>query len=249
MHTPPSTQTEFPHCPHGPRAGTTTCLYCRSDARAAARQRRNRVIARFSLAAMGAAGAVALLVGGIIAIVPGSHSTASIDDQSAEGSVVTSGGVVPAERASGSVRTDRTSGIVPADRASSIVPAGRSRGSLLEPSVPEGRSALGDSIVAERRGGDVIVIFDTEALRTRFDWKFEGVVRATLPQVFGDDARVALDGIAVGDFVRGGNLIRDLPGRGIRLALAGDRALLVRPITREGRDGPLVIAYRASAAF
>ena len=118
---------------------------------------------------------------------------------------------------------------------------------VLEPIIPEGRSTLGDSIVAERNGGDVIVTFDTEALRTRFDWKFEGVVRATLPLIFGMDARVALDSIRTGDFVRGGHLIRELPTRGIPLALPEGRSLIVRPIIRPGLDGPLVVGYRASA--
>jgi hypothetical protein len=119
---------------------------------------------------------------------------------------------------------------------------------VLEPTIAEGRSTLGDSIAVERSGGDVTVSFDTETLRTRYDWKFEGIVRATLPLLFGDDARVALDSIRSGDLIRGGSLLRDLPTRGIRLALSGGRSLTVHPITRPGQDGPLVIGYRASAA-
>jgi hypothetical protein len=132
---------------------------------------------------------------------------------------------------------------------SATTPIGAPTAALaLEPSIPEGRSPLGDSIVAERRGADVTVHFDTEALRTRYDWKFEGVVRATLPLIYGPDARAALDSIPTGDFVRGGNLLRDLPTRGILLALADGRALIVRPITRPGQDGPLVVGYSASAS-
>jgi hypothetical protein len=215
--------TELPSCPHGPRAGTTTCLYCRNDARAAARQRRNRVIARFSLMAMGSLAVVALIVGAAISLAPGGGSADGTAGQSAAGSIGGSGGAA-------------TSGA--GARASSLV---------LEPMIPEGRSTLGDSIVVERSGGDVTVSFDTETLRTRYDWKFEGVVRATLPLLFGDDARVALDSVRSGDLVRGGSLLRDLPTRGIRLALSGGRSLIVRPITRPGQDGPLVIGYRASA--
>jgi hypothetical protein len=119
----------------------------------------------------------------------------------------------------------------------------------IEPVIAEGRVELGDSVFAERAGNDVTVHFDTDMLRTRYDWKFEGVVRATLPVVFGRDARTALDSIPSGSFVRGGDLMRDLPQRGIPLTLTGkDRALRVWPITRMGRDGPLVVAYRVAAA-
>lgn len=118
----------------------------------------------------------------------------------------------------------------------------------LVPTIPEGTSTIADSIVAERHGGEVTVRFDTELLRTRYDHKFEGVVRATLPAVFGADARAALDSVPSGEFVRGGNLLTDLPTRGIRLALSDGRSLTVRPITRPGQDGPLVIGYRASGS-
>jgi hypothetical protein len=210
----PSSSIDSTSCPHGPRAGTTTCLYCRNEARALARQKRNRLLARVGLFAMGGATAIALIVGAIISIVP-------------------AGGA--------GVGATTTAEVVPS------APAPEQPAFVLEPTVPEGSSALGDSITAERNGGDVIVYFDTEALRTRFDWKFEGVVRATLPKIFGTDARVALDSVRTGDFVRGGHLIRDLPTKGIPLALSDGRSLIIRPITRPGLDGPLVVGYRASA--
>lgn len=117
---------------------------------------------------------------------------------------------------------------------------------ILEPSIAEGRRQLGDSVFAVREGPVVTVHFDTESLRTRLDWKFEGVVRATLPLVFGQDARAALDSIPTGTLARGGDLMTELPTRGIVLRL-GDRTLKVWPVTRQGRDGPLVVGYRASA--
>lgn len=116
----------------------------------------------------------------------------------------------------------------------------------LEPSIAEGRRQLGDSVYAVREGGLVTVHFDTESLRTRLDWKFEGVVRATLPLVFGPNARAALDSIPSGMLARGG-LTTELPTRGITLRL-GDQTLKVWPVTRQGRDGPLVVGYRASAS-
>jgi hypothetical protein len=164
---------------------------------------------------MGGAAVLALIIGGLISLVP--------------------------ERAPIAL-ADSANGAPAAPPALTVPPL------ALVPTIPEGTSKIADSIVAERRGGEVTVLFDTELLRTRFDHKFEGVVRATLPDVFGADARTALDSIRSGEFVRGGHLIRDLPTRGIRLALSGGRSLTVRPITRPGLDGPLVIGYRASGS-
>jgi hypothetical protein len=114
----------------------------------------------------------------------------------------------------------------------------------LRPTIAEGRRELGDSMFAVREGSQVTVHFDTDSLRTRFDWKFEGVVRATLPIIFGHEARVALDSIPQSYFARGG-LLTELPRRGIPLRL-GTHTLRVWPITRDGRDGPLVVGYRAA---
>lgn len=214
MRSTPTTSTETTSCPHGPRAGTTTCLYCRQEARALARQKRNRFLARAGLTAMGGAAALALIVGAIISLVPDTRSATA--GQVADGDTAAPGAGTPAAPVA------------------------------LAPSIPEGRSLLGDSIVAQRTGSDVVVSFDTELLRTRYDWKFEGVVRATLPAIYGADARAALDSIPSGSFVRGGNLLRDLPTRGIRVALSEGRSLTVHPITRPGLDGPLVVGYRAS---
>lgn len=119
---------------------------------------------------------------------------------------------------------------------------------VLQPRIAEGRRELGDSIFAVRTGRVVSVHFDTETLRTRYDWKFEGVVRATLPVVFGQDVRAALDAVPSGTLVRG-NLLQDLPTRGIPLALAAQGVTLrIWPITRPGRDGPIVVAYRATVS-
>lgn len=116
---------------------------------------------------------------------------------------------------------------------------------VIEPSIAEGRRQLGDSVYAIREGGQVTVHFDTETLRTRFDWKFEGVVRATLPLVFGPVAGAALDSIPTGTFASGGQLMTELARRGIPIRL-GHQTLMVWPVTRQGRDGPLVVGYRAA---
>ncbi len=217
-----------PTCPHGLRPGTTVCLHCRHDARIAARRRRYLFFARLGLGTMGGAAIVALVVGGIMSMAgdgPTSEAGAAAD------TIVTSVAV-----ASPPVRN--TPAAAPAARA----PAAPS------PAIPEGRRELGDSMYAVRDGNDVTVHFDTEALRTRYDWKFEGVVRATLPLIFGDAARVALDSVPAGSFVKGGDLLSELPSRGILLKMPEEGSIRVWPVTREGRDGLLVIGYRAAGA-
>lgn len=212
-------------CPHGLRPGTTVCLHCRHDARVAARQRRYRLLARAGLILLGGGAVVALVIGGVMAIAPGKDS-AGVGQST---TVVSSAGAPATAPASPAATTARP------ERAG------------LRPAIPEGRRELGDSMFAVREGPSVTVYFDTETLRTRFDWKFEGVVRATLPIVFGEVTRAALDSIATGTLVRGGDLLTELPTRGFPLAV-GEEQLRVWPITRPGRDGPLVVGYRASAA-
>lgn len=209
-----------PPCPHGLRPGTTVCLHCKQDARNAAQQRRYRLAVRIGLASMAGAAVIALIIGGLSAIAPDARSLGRAVTQSVRRSVT--------PPATLSVAGSREPG--------------------LEPVIAEGRTVLGDSIFADRVGANVAVTFDTDTLRTRYDWKFEGIVRATLPVVFGPDARVALDAIPSGTFVRGGSLVRDLPQRGIPLVLpSSGRTIRVWPVTREGRDGPLVIGYRVTA--
>jgi hypothetical protein len=161
---------------------------------------------------------IALAVGGIMAVAPGG-----------------SGGF-------DSVTTVAVADGEPAAPAPATSPEPKG----LQPTITEGRRDLIDSIYAVREGTDVTVHFDTETLRTRFDWKFEGVVRATLPLIYGQDVRVALDSIPTGTFVRGGGLLTDLPERGIPLAV-GEHRIRVWPITRPGRDGPIVVGYRATS--
>jgi hypothetical protein len=207
-------------CPHGPRPGTTFCVHCRNDARIAARKRRYRLGARIGVFTLGGATLAALIIGALTAIAP---------DAKSRGNVPT---ITVIETPS---RGD----------ASKKAPAGVKSPATVQPSIAVGRKHLGDSIYAERSGDEVTVNFDTDALRTRFDWKFEGVVRATLPMVYGDAARIALDSIPSGKLVRG-RLLEDLPGRGIPVSFGADRSLRIFPVVRPGRDGPLVVAYRVT---
>jgi len=112
--------------------------------------------------------------------------------------------------------------------------------------IPEGRTELGDSLFALRDGRTVTVHFDTPQMRTRRRDKFERVVRATLPRVYGAPADSLLAHIPMGSFAKFGDPATELPSRGIRLPLAAGWVLGLWPETRAGQDGPLVVAYRAA---
>lgn len=126
--------------------------------------------------------------------------------------------------------------------ARSAVPA-----SSVAPLVPLGRTALRDTMVADRAGDTVRVSFDLVLSRTRRADKFEAIVRSTLPQVYGALADSALRALPVGTVARAGDLTTTLAERGFQIPVAGGRTIAVWPEMREGRDGPLVIAYRAVA--
>ena len=116
----------------------------------------------------------------------------------------------------------------------------------LTPVIAEGRTEFGEGVFAERSGAEVTVHFDTDDLRTRFEEKFERILRSTLPRVFGAQLRPVLDAIPDGTLVRG-DLLHELTTKGIALSLGQGRTLTLWPVTREGRDGPIVDAYRARA--
>jgi hypothetical protein len=126
--------------------------------------------------------------------------------------------------------------------ATTSAPVSRSFAPIIAP----GRTALRDSTFAERSGDTVVVHFDTPQLRTRRRDKLEQVVRATLPAVYGAAADSALGRIAPGQLVQG-DVVHELPTRGLQLPLANGSTLALYPETRPGRDGPLVVAYRVSA--
>jgi hypothetical protein len=111
--------------------------------------------------------------------------------------------------------------------------------------VPVGRTALRDTMVADRAGDTVRVSFDLVLSRTRRSDKFEAIVRSTLPQVYGAPADSALRALPAGAMARAGDLTTTLSERGFRIPLADGRTIAVWPETRAGRDGPLVVAYRA----
>lgn len=214
-----------PTCPHGLRPGTTVCLHCRQEQRLAARKERYLIAARFGIATAGVGVVLAVIIGGVLALAPSSSTAHTVDG------------------ADTATVTQAAKTVKPVTRA-----AARPAQQRLIPAISEGRRELGDSMFAVREGFQVTVHFDTDELRTRFDWKFEGVVRATLPIVFGAEARAALDSVPEGSLARDGDLLNDLPTKGIALDLPSGTELRVWPITRPGRDGPIVVGYRATGS-
>jgi hypothetical protein len=132
-----------------------------------------------------------------------------------------------------------------ASRRAAPPPAGVT---ALAPTAPEGRSPLSArGAYAVRTGELVTVHFDVAKARTRRADRFEQIVRATLPQVYGPAADTLLAAVQEGTLVGGAHLTAELPARGIRLQHPAGSAVTLWPETRPGRDGPLVVAYRVTA--
>lgn len=116
----------------------------------------------------------------------------------------------------------------------------------IEPIVPAGRTALADGIYADRVGNVVTVNFDTQGARTRRSDKFESIVRATLPEVFGNAGQAALAKVEAGALIPPGGLLTAADRVALRLPVGDGRVVRLTPQTRMGQDGPLVITYRAT---
>ena len=239
-------------CPHDPRPGTTVCLHCRREARQATRKRR-RGVALKALVITVVVGGVLTAVGGLAMAVIDSHPAESL--AAAETAVdafrtrmhtlaaasrtrATAAVMRVAKEDAGRVLLPEPPVTVPPAPALPQTPP-------LLPIVAEGATRLRDSVVAVRRGDSVTVHFDTPRGRTRRAEKFEQIVRATLPAIYGPIVDSVLVHIPSGDLTRGVDLLTDLPTRGLRLPLGAGWALALWPATRPGQDGPLVVMYRA----
>jgi hypothetical protein len=204
-------------CPHENRPGIAVCLHCRHDARIAARERNARLATR---------GAFATLAVGILAAVGAAAASAL---QSGHVTSVTPEQPAPPARLASAPVTPPAAPLPP-----------------LKPLVAEGRTPLRDSAFALRLGNTVTVHFDVPSLRTRRYDKFERVVRTTLPAIFGPSADSLVSRFSAAALAQAGDLLTELPDRGYRVSLADGWKLALWPETRPGRDGPLVVAYRAS---
>jgi hypothetical protein len=229
-----------PPCPHDVGPGIPVCLRCRKENRVATRERRRRAL--FATAAIGlgaatigAAGAAGMLdselraAGFAIPAVPAA-STPSVD--------VPQSVTDPAPDSTPAVTA------VPESTVVSVASVTTPPAPELAPTIGEGRTSLREGVVAERSGDEITVNFDTPLTRTRRPEKFEAVLRATLPQIFGASVDSALATMPVGTLVPSHGLTTDLPTQGLYLPLPGGSTLRIWPETRAGEDGPLVVRYR-----
>ena len=262
-----------PPCTHELRPGTTLCLRCQHAERAAKRARQRQLLVRGAagtlvlvvIAAVGIAGATALRARlgartandrkaedrqatGAAAADPDSTPGPVTASESAQVSAPVRDAASPAVATAAKPPEATPPAVTPAapNASTAATPAQLSR--AVAPLVPVGRTALRDTMVVDRAGDTVRVSFDLVLSRTRRPDKFEAIVRSTLPQVYGAPADSALRALPVGAVARAGDLMTTLPQSGFRIPLADGRAISVWPETRAGRDGPLVVAYRAVAA-
>lgn len=248
------------------------CLHCLHNARVEARDRRRRAIVRFcawtlSLAVVGVVGTAAVNAAmhpaettaapvatrhaSAKAVVPAPKRDSTLAVASA--TVVQEGAPSPSTPVADSTTQLGVGGApgVANPAAASTDSAARRptvaapAAPVLRPVIPLGRTDLPDSLYAERRADTVVVHFDTSPARTRRADKFEAIVRQTLRSVYGAVADTLLAAVPAGQLVLHNELLTTLPSRGIRLTSAGGARLQLWPETRPGRDGPLVVAYRA----
>ncbi|HEV8447974.1 MAG TPA: hypothetical protein VGQ44_14175 [Gemmatimonadaceae bacterium] len=229
-------------CPHELRPGTTVCLHCRWEAKSAARKRRRRLLMK------GSSGIALLTTLAVIGLV---GRVTILQHMSAAGiRVVTSdvGGDAAPPMPVIRHRDPATQQGVNAPSTSAPTPAPVATIALspVSPVVPQGQSTLPDSLMATRADSVITVSFDRTMIRTRNPWKFERLVRTTLPALYGPAADSALSRIPEGGLARQGDLINELPTRGMRIPVAPGWTFTLFPITRPGHDGPLVTQYRVS---
>lgn len=233
-------------CTHERRPGTTVCLRCRREARLAGRKRTfgialracALVLALATIGAIGSTGARALQEHRVTAADAAPRGASGVEEQNEAVAIKA------APRADTASERDSAADI-PAQLAAAPSP---SQPKLDAPIVDEGRTELGDGLFAVRDGATVTVHFDVPQARTRRRDKFDRIVRATLPRIYGPVAQASLDRIPPGGMVAEGTLPIDLGDTGLRIALADGSALALWPEIREANGGPLVVGYRTALA-
>jgi len=233
-----------PPCPHDVGPGIPVCLRCRKENRVATRERRRRALfataaLALGVATIGAAGAAGMLDSELRA-AGFTISESSAPSRPAVPEPVSVSEIVPASAPVVSVPSKNT--------VVSLASVTTPPATELAPTIGEGRTSLRDGIVAERQGDEITVHFDTPAARTRRPDKFEGILRATLPRIFGPAVDSALGGMPPGTIVPPQGLTTDLPTQGLYVPLPGGPTLRIWPETRAGEEGPLVVRYRVLIA-
>ena len=223
-------------CTHERRPGTTVCLHCRHAARVAARKRLKRVMFRGAAVALVFATFVAAGILSATAIRGNGRRAAEHAAQSEARLAASS-----AWPRSLSDPTGRGS-----ERAIQQGESLETQPAPLVPVVPVGETPLPDGLTARRADSTVTLSFDTPLSRTRIPERFEQFVRATLPIIYGPSVNSVLAKLPQGEIARQGNLLSQLPSRGVLIPIGTAWAIRLFPETRLGRDGPLVIRYRVS---
>lgn len=231
-------------CTHERRPGTTVCLRCRHDARVAARDRMKRLMLRGGALTIVAATVItAATLGGTAMRGRSAANRQAPSSTTPAGApvVVATADSVAADSAARATQT-RPDSTVPTNQT--VAPS--SAAAPFAPILPMGESALSDGMTANRGDSVVVVSFDVQLSRTRRGQKFEQIVRATLPAIYGPVADSALARIPDGGIAEQGDLMSQLTERGVRIRLTPPWEIRVYPETRSGPGGPLVVRYRAS---
>ncbi len=235
-------------CNHERRPGTTVCLHCRHAERLAAGERRKKLMLR---------GTAAAIVIGLVCVT-------TIASAAALRGRFTSKGEAPVKVISTTEGPDKlvtpptsaapTSPAPSQPPSATVTPVAQSGGvpqgvpatAPFSPTIPPGETILRDSVLAFRTDSGVTVSFDRPMTRTRRPDKFEAFLRATLGQIYGAPADSALAHVPGGAIAQQGDLLSELPTRGIRIPVSDAWVIAVYPQLRQGKDGPLVIRYRVS---
>jgi hypothetical protein len=263
-------------CQHERRPHTTVCLLCRRDERAAVLARRRRAVGRVGLIGLavvffsgGSVAAVTAMEGrwpaapsiGNWPAADGWFDLARARTRDVISNLTRRASAAPVPIYASPIVTDSVAltdslQVVPATDSvlaalnEALRQAQDSAAGItappLKPIVAEGRTALRDGLVAVRTGDTVTVHFDTPLMRTRQPQKFEQLVRATLPAIYGAAVESVLATVAAGELMRGADPTSVPMARGVYLPLAAGWSLALWPETRPGRDGPLIVTYRTA---
>lgn len=238
-----------PSCPHDIGPGISVCLRCRQEERQLALARQKRMLMRAGLALAGVL-VVAVTGNAVVNAVRASKNARAKEPLQLLASTTTTSSVkqqgAPAASIA-SVSTAAPTQTAPDAKAAPDLkgaPEARSARALTL-KVPTGRTELRDSMYVERDADSVVVHFDTELARTRRRDKFEATVRATLPALYGAGVDSMLAALPDGAITGNRDLVSEVAVHGVRLPVAAGGTLELWPVTRPGRDGPLVVGYRA----
>jgi hypothetical protein len=213
-------------------------LHCRHAARIAARDKRKRLMLR--------GGAVAIVVA--LFIAAGTLGTAAIRGRFQRGSGVQKA-PEPTVVADASI-PENAPLAAPADSMNGAPPVtqeGLTRPPMpIAPVIPIGQSSISDGVTALRADSAVTLSFDSPMIRTRIPEKFERFVRTTLPAIYGHGVDSVLAKIPDGGIASQGDLMSELPARGVRIPVGTAWMLQLFPEVRPGQDGPLVVRYRVA---